>query len=149
MKMKKILLILLVIVSLFIFYKYFLYRPCDEWEKPESVPESAIWNGGCDGGEWIELVEIKEGKYRFRIYQDWNGELKMDANFEFKDDKTNLTHLNWKDIICCYSQSLDSLVTLTVVKTVKNEKKYYRLQSTYPAYGGNDWEIIKEKYNLE
>ncbi|MFB9057513.1 hypothetical protein ACFFU9_12255 [Mariniflexile ostreae] len=149
--MKKWLIIIAIISFLgFVLFKYiFDKQPCLPPERHELVPLVAIWSGGCDGGEWIELVEIKEDKYRFRIYQDWNGELKMDADFEFREDRTNLTRVNWESIVCCYSQSLDSLVTLSVVDNVEGKKKYYRLQSIYPAYGGNDWGIIKEKYNLE
>lgn len=54
--------------------------------------------------------------------------------------------MNWKDVVCCYSHSTDTLVTLSVVKA--NESKYYQLQALYPAYGGDDWYIIKEKYKL-
>ncbi len=65
----------------FIFYKWFFNQPCAPPEKPETVPISAVWKGDCDGGVWIDLVGIKERQYRFRIYQDWNGELLMDSDF--------------------------------------------------------------------
>jgi hypothetical protein len=116
-------------------------------ERPEPVPKTAIWSGGCDGGIWIELVEIKENKYRFRIYLDWNGELLMDADFKLKNCKTyNLNSNNWDTTVCCYAHSLDSTVVLGIVYKADENRKCH-LQSLYPAYGGNDWEIIKEKYN--
>lgn len=147
--MRKLIFILLACIFLgFVFWKLFLYQGCTPPVKPENVPILAIWSGDCDGGEWIELVEIKEDKYRFRIYQDWNGELKMDADFEFMDDKTNLTHSNWRNKVCCYSQSLDSLVILSVRGDLKDNEKHYHLQSIYPPYGGSDWEIIKEKFKI-
>jgi hypothetical protein len=121
-------------------------------KRPESVPKEAIWKGSCDGGYWIELVSInKNNKYRFRIYQDWDGELLMDADFKFeKEKKINLTFANWRSLVCCYSYAVDdSLATLTVAHDIGGEKKYYLLQSIFPAYEGVDWEIIKDKYNIE
>lgn len=148
--MKKLTFILIACVVLgFIFWKWFFNQPCPPPEKPRTVPVEAVWSGGCDGGDWIELVEIKKNAYRFRIYQDWNGELKMDADFFFNDEKTNLTLTDWQTKICCYSQSVDSTVTLSVIEESNNPKKRYNLQSIYPAYGGSDWEIIKEKYNIK
>lgn len=50
--------------------------------------------------------------------------MRIDTEFKFKDEKTNLTLANWKDVVCCYSNSLDSLVTLSVIKDIaKGEKK--------------------------
>jgi hypothetical protein len=144
--MKKLTFIIMVCLAFgFIFWKWFFNQPCSPQDKPKNVPVEAVWSGGCDGGDWIELVEIKENKYRFRIYQDWNGELKMDADFEFSNDKTSLKHTDWQAKVCCYSLSIDSLVTLSVIEEQNSTKKRYNLQSIYPAYGGSDWEIIKEK----
>lgn len=137
------------IVLGFIFWKWFFNQPCPPPDKPRNVPLEAVWSGGCDGGDWIELVEIKKNKYRFRIYQDWSGELKMDADFEFKNDKINLALTDWQTKVCCYSQSIDSLVTLSVIEGKNSAMKHYNLQSIYPAYGGSDWEIIKEKYKIK
>jgi hypothetical protein len=145
--MKKLTFILIAcLVMGFVFWKWFFNQPCTPPDKPKNVPTLAVWSGGCDGGDWIELVDIKEDKYRFRIYQDWNGELKMDAYFEFKDNKTELTLANWGNKICCYSQSVDSRVTLSVIDEIKNENKHCYLISIYPAFGGSDWDIIKEKF---
>lgn len=148
--MKKWILIIIVVGLLGLLSKYiFTKKPCLPPERPESVPKTAIWSGGCDGGNWIELVEIKESKYRFRIYLDWNGELLMDADFKLKNCKTyNLNNTNWDTTVCCYSHSLDSTVVLSVTQNA-DENRRCHLQSIYPAYGGSDWEIIKEKYNLE
>lgn len=148
--MKKRLVITLILVVIGgMFFKWFFNQPSEPPKKPSIVPEQAIWSGGCDGGEWIELIEINKDKYRFKVYQDWSGELKIDADFKFKDDKTELNLMNWKDVVCCYSHSMDSLVTLSVVKANESKKQYYQLQVLYPAYGGDDWQIIKEKYKLE
>jgi len=151
--MKKwIIIVLALALVFFLFYVWFFNQPCDPPQKPDVVPKAAIWSGGCDGGNWIELVEVKEEKYRFRIYRDWDGELQMDADFKFKKGTDyNLTYSNWTEVVCCYSSSLDSLMTLSVVSDDEKEKDriHYQLQSMYPAYGGSDWEIIKEKYNIK
>lgn len=140
-------LIIIIIVAILLSLHWLIHRPCLPPEKPHIVPESAIWNGGCDGGEWIELIEINKDKYRFRIYQDWSGELKIDADFKSKDDKIKLNLMNWKDVVYCYSE--DSLVTLSFVKATESKKQYYQLQAIYPAYGGSSWQIIKGKYNIQ
>ncbi len=140
---------LLLVVVGYYYINWAFNQPCPPPDKPKNVPIEAVWSGGCDGGDWIELVEIKKNAYRFRIYQDWNGELKMDADFFFNDEKANLTFTDWQTKICCYSQSIDSTVTLSVLEDLKNPKKRYNLKSIYPAYGGSDWEIIKEKYKIK
>lgn len=132
-----------------VFYKWFFNQPCVPPDKPSTVPASAIWSGGCDGGEWIDLVSVTDKKYRFRIYRDWNGDLMMDADFKFDGKAFDLNERNWTDKVCCYTQSLESEVLLKVVSDNQDTKTHYQLKSVYPAYGGDDWEVIKEKYNLE
>ncbi len=69
---------------------------CDPPQKPNKVPNSAVWKGGCDGGNWIELVSVEKEKIRFRIYRDWNGKLILDADFEYKGcTEFRLTKSNW------------------------------------------------------
>lgn len=140
--------IIILLVVIYIMWRF--NQPCSPPEKPKIVPKQAIWSGGCDGGEWIELVEIKQDKYRFKVYRDWDGELMFDADFMFKDKKTKLDSINWKNLICCYNHSTeDSLTLLNVTKIEEGEETYYQLKSIYPAYGGSDWKIIKEKYKIQ
>jgi len=56
-------------------------QPCPPPDKPKGIPTEAIWNGGCDGGYWINLVGIKDDKYRIKIYLDYKAEVLMDADF--------------------------------------------------------------------
>ena len=59
--------VIICIILLFIW----LIMPYDRvWEKPENVPDSAVWVGGCDGGNWIELVDIKEDTFAKAIRAD-------------------------------------------------------------------------------
>ncbi len=112
------------------------------------MPANAIWRGGCDGGHWIELVSVKEPLYRFRVYRMWDGTLEMDANYHFVEGKTVLSQQNWQEIIGYYYDRPDSLTSISVITIENDEKVFYSLHSIYPAFGGDDWEIIKEKYNL-
>lgn len=150
MKIIKILLIgLVVLVALgFAGYKYLNWsfnQPCDPPNRPSSVPQNAIWAGGCDGGNWIELISVDDEKYRFRIYRDWDGELNMDADFiPTECDPVDLNKDNWQDRVAYYAQRSDSSVAIIL----KGTNKTCSLTSVYPAYGGDDWEVIKEKYNL-
>ncbi len=159
--MKKILSIiikfLIIAIILFVFaiklidWWFNLPSNCNAPEKPSNVPEQAVWHGFSDAGYWIDLVEIKEDKYRFRIYLGWNGDLEMDADFKFRDKKIDLTTINWKDFIAGYwHSSTDSLVLLNfIVYDIEGKRELYQLQSIYPAYGGSDWDIIREKYNID
>jgi len=70
---------------------------CDPPQKPNKVPNSAVWKGGCDGGNWIELVSVEKEKIRFRIYRDWNGKLILDADFEY-----NIASDKYLNIISIY-----------------------------------------------
>jgi hypothetical protein len=142
--MRKIIVIVAVIILiLFIGYKYFDYsmtQPCDPPSRPQGLPASAKWYGGCDGGNWIELVSISDNKYRFKVYRDWDGVLNIDADFVPENcSKLNLTDRNWDGLISYYTQD-DSSVYITI----KNEANC-RLKSVYPAYGGEDREILQEK----
>ncbi len=130
-----ILLALVVVVGLWYFLKLGSQWPCDPPEKPKSVPQEAVWKGGCDGGNWIELVDTRNSKYRFRIYRDWDGTLELDADFKpVSCENPKLTISNWEQSITGY---LNEKINL------KDTSCY--LQITYPAYGGSQWEIIKEK----
>lgn len=147
---KWIITILVFVLFSFFFYKWFFNHPCQPPEKPDNVPLTAVWKGDCDGGVWIDLVSIKNNKFRFRIYHDWHGELLMDSDFVFEEEKYNelLDNSNWDELVCCYTHSLGPEVELRVVLRQNDNKVTLLLTSTYPAYGGSDWQIIKGKYDI-
>lgn len=100
-----------------------------------NIPESSVWIGGADGGFWFSVVDIDSIKmiYRFRIYNDYNGELVMDADFV-------------KDSICNNKFPLN--------KSILKEIRFFdfdkiemsnncKLNMIKPAYGGSFWEIDK------
>jgi hypothetical protein len=127
--MKKLTFILIACCVLgFIFWKWFFNQPCLPPEKPKNVPIEAIWKGGCDGGNWIELVSIENEKVRFRIYRDWNGELILDADFIYKDCNTfRLTKLNWSKQVAYFGNDIEFF-------TNTDTNKRCRLEPVYPAY---------------
>ena len=53
-------------------------------ERLASIPETATWIGSVDEGFWYDIVSVNEAKktYRFRVYNDYKGDLVMDANFK-------------------------------------------------------------------
>ena len=63
-------------------------RGSSDPERPRNVPETATWKGGVDGGFWFDVVTVNGEKkmYRFKIYNDYNGELVMDADFKKNND---------------------------------------------------------------
>jgi hypothetical protein len=146
-KMKFVIVFGAIILLLYICVRYFDYlmnQPCDPPARPSKVSANAKWFGGCDGGDWIELVKCEENRYRFRIYRDWDGVLNMDADFVPENcDKLQLTSKNWEGLISHYTRG-DSVVYIEV----KNEKNC-RLKFVYPAYDGDDWKGLQEKKQLK
>jgi hypothetical protein len=119
--------IILGIIGIFFYFDWAFNQPCPEPVKPANVPLSAVWIGGCDGGNWIELVSIKDNKIRFKIYRDWNGDLILDSDFKY-DGCANfrLTESSWAKYIAYYENFIhlyDSSAGLNC-----------RLMPVYPAY---------------
>lgn len=146
MKIKKIIIGILLVLAIVLVAGYYYInwvfnQPCPPPEKPSVVPERAVWKGGCDGGHWVELIDIKEGKSRFRIYLDWNGELLLDADFSLSGcDNIVLSSSNWNELVSWFSgENLE-------IKNLSEQKGWKcRLVPIYPAYGGSQWDVIKEK----
>lgn len=142
--MRKIIMILAVVGVLgYVGFRFFIQgmnRPCDPPERPTGLPLTAKWFGGCDGGNWIELVSTTENKYRLKVYRDWDGVLNMDADFVPENcGQLNLDDKNWDQIISYYTQ--DDSGTFITIKNYND----CRLKAVYPAYGGEDWEALQEK----
>ena len=113
---------------------------CPPPEKPKSLTENTVWFGDCDGGNWIELVNVdKEAKLiRFKIYRDYDGTLEMDADFNLGNcDFNDINKSNWTEKIVGYINETISL---------KGDKDCF-LKPVYPAYGGDEWETKKNKEN--
>ena len=101
---------------------------CPPPEKPNVVPKSAAWVGGCDGGNWIELVSIEQEKVRFRIYRDWNGDLILDADFEYIDcNEFRLSKSNWTEYVSYYGNAIELMDREEI-------NARCRLEPIYPAY---------------
>ena len=115
--------------------------------RPNNVPESALWRGGPDGGEWIEFVENHDGLYRFRIYSDEKGDLMLDADFEFKyKDSLELQDTGWVNSISCFYET-DEYFVLNINGMSENEKFSNMLCSTGIPYGG--YYAIPEKFCIK
>lgn len=92
MNRKKILHItLLVFASFLLIIIFIIYKwetnsePCepDIPERIGDVSENAEWIGGCDGGFWFDVTEIKptQNIFRIRIFYDYSGKLIIDQYF--------------------------------------------------------------------
>lgn len=123
--------IIVVIVSIILFIDWLFKQPCEDWKKPSNVPVSAVWKGGCDGGSWVELVDIKADTIRFRIYRDWNGNLILDADFVYKNcNNLRLTKANWSE----YIVGFDGEVLGIYSKFQSNSPPYCQIVPVFPAY---------------
>ncbi len=149
--MKKALLLIISVIVLTIVagIAYFIWNfnnaDCPPPERPIGVPTEAKWCGGCDGGEWIFLVP-DDIEYHFKVYNNFTGTLLMDAVFLPEKDEIELNYDNWKEKVSFYMSDSDSPLTYIIIK---DSIEPSRLISQYPAFGGIDWEITKEKYSHE
>mgnify|MGYP003397026518 CR=1 FL=1 len=103
-------------------------------EKPTNIPQSAVWSGECETGNWINLVEIHDGKYRFMLY-GCDGALVLDADFVVKGEpnyRQIINEDNWQDKILTYKVDADFV-------NIKGGE----LELVLPAYGGEYWDKDK------
>jgi hypothetical protein len=59
---------------------------CDIPEKPVKLPNDIVWAGGCDGGAWIQVIDLKGNKAHLKIYFSESGEIWKDSWFEFTEN---------------------------------------------------------------
>ena len=52
-------------------------------ERPASVPSSAVWAGGADGGSWIACEPLGGRRYDCAIYYEGDGAVWDQGLFEF------------------------------------------------------------------
>lgn len=76
---------------------------CSIPEKPEKIPKDSIWAGGCDGGAWIQVVELKGKRAKLKIYFSESGEVWKDGWFEFTEN----CHVKSKDVLKTDLSSFD------------------------------------------
>ena len=118
----------IIIVGMVLFITWLFNRPCKQWEKPANVPVSAVWKGGCDGGNWVELVDIKADTIRLRIYRDWNGDLILDADFVSENcNNLQLTKENWNEFISYFDGK-------KIYSKIQSDSSYCRFGPVLPAY---------------
>jgi len=55
-------------------------EPAPAPAKPNSVPASAVWVGGVDGGVFVDIGPAAPGEYRVRVFQA-SGETEVDGVF--------------------------------------------------------------------
>lgn len=109
---------------------------------PPTIPSDAKWCGGCDGSEWIYLVP-NDSAYHFIVFLHPSGDTILNGIFEPEDRTFVVNKKKWRDQIGFYASN-DSLLYILASDSVGP----CRLICKYPAYGGRDWDIIKEKYKL-
>ncbi len=150
MKTRKVIIGILSILGILLILSYYYInwsfnQPCPPPKKPTSVPKKAVWKGGCDGGHWVEWIGVKKRGYRFKIYRDWDGHLTLDTDFKLEEcSGIEITQENWKDYVTGFSGE-----TLEIKNLSQSKDWKCRLVPVYPAYGGDQWEIIKEKKERE
>ncbi|MEQ8714171.1 MAG: hypothetical protein RIC80_14215 [Cyclobacteriaceae bacterium] len=144
MIIKKLFISLSILLALgFVGYKYLNWsfnQPCDPPERPDGIPVSAKWYGGCDGGAWLEFVECRNNKYRFRIYLDYVATVMLDADYVVTEGCSNVDFPRDRTILNKISR-IDSYFKQLYFKDIQE----CHLRPIYPAIGGDYWDVLKEK----
>lgn len=86
--MRRILIIaflIMVLIGVLITFIWYVVRVPnkDEPEKLNNISKNAVWKGSSEEGFWFELIKIDSVNkvWRFRIYNDYSGQLMADADF--------------------------------------------------------------------
>jgi hypothetical protein len=123
-------------IGIYVFLTWFISGPRNP-ERLANIPINAVWHGSSDGGYWFELVErYTSEKFRIRIYNDYDGSLLLDADFiPFNENCQGF--LKKEDL-------LENIIFYnnTHIQTKTTQCTY---KPVFPAYGGEEWEVIKEK----
>jgi methylase of polypeptide subunit release factors len=98
--MKKVFIILTSLLTVFILLIIFnppeviVESNVSSPQKPESVPNTALWAGGIDGGNFIFVETYKDEDKLFfaRIYNDFTGEIEYEGLVKYNGSK-DLTNL--------------------------------------------------------
>lgn len=101
--MKKYLIGFFVIIILVIIVMQFYKPKAEQPERPNNVPTTAIWDGGVDGGNWIDcqLVDSLQNIFYCTVYEDFNGEILFKGKMKLEGEKISLSQL--KNILGVYS----------------------------------------------
>lgn len=100
----------------------------------EGVPSTAFWKGSCQEGHWFNIQNFNSAynSYRIAVYNDWNGELVIDADFVLEDSCNKIN--SKKDLMSLIlGYEPDSKILL---KTSPCD-----LHAKLPAYSGRDAKI--------
>jgi hypothetical protein len=79
------------------------WHPFHPPARPAAVPMTAKWDGGPDGGNWIECVPLKDTTSQFfcTVYEDHNGEILYKGIFSLPGRSTSLPEL--RELLGAYS----------------------------------------------
>lgn len=135
-KRKKIVLLFVLIIVFTVLMLYVLIERVPNTDAPQrlsNIPKTAIWKGGIDEGFWFELEKIDtiNKLYRFKIYNDYKGDLVLDAEFIKNSECKNDYPLD-KNIV-------DSIMYFEFDKIAMSGNCFFEMKK--PAYGGIFWEI--------
>lgn len=87
------LLVIGVLIMIFMFILLFGETPIVFPDRAAGIPETAVWHGGSDGGDWIDLhEEVSENLFLISIYHE-NGNLLYSGLFEHSGSAMSIDEL--------------------------------------------------------
>ncbi len=137
---KKILIVVAVLVVLALAGVFGLFQWINnhcEGVAPErlgTIPSTSYWKGTCQEGFWFDILEQRGDTIRMAIYNDYNGEMVLDAYFmvPIDCDKQKINPIQLKELLLGYENY--SLL-------LPND--YCNLKAIIPPQGGSFWELDK------
>lgn len=93
--MKKIIIIIVLFLVIAVIYMLFSIKT-KEIKRPNSVPVTAVWDGGADGGNWIDckVVDSTNNIFYCTVFDDYSGEIIFQSTMKLKGKNTKLVELN-------------------------------------------------------
>ncbi len=93
--MKKIIIIIVLFLIIAVIYMVFSSKT-KEIKRPTSVPVTAVWDGGADGGNWIDckVVDSTNNIFYCTVFDDYSGKIIFESTMKLQGKTTNLVELN-------------------------------------------------------
>ena len=126
---------LVLVMGILVFWYSVRVPNKNEPDRLSNIPKTAVWKGGIDEGFWLDVIGVnaKKKTYRIRIYNDYKGELVMDADFVKQDNCDAEYPLNKTVLEFVSYFEFDKIVLANGCN----------LRMIKPAYGGSFEEIDK------
>lgn len=93
--MKKLIIVFFLFALVVSIVLYITKKTMQKPEKPKTVPRTAIWDGGIDGGNWIDCkyADSLNNTFYCVVYEDYRGKILYEGIMKLEGEKVRLGEL--------------------------------------------------------